>query len=258
MGALDTDGLERSGYIVIERLLQRKEIEDFEAAIARFSEAQIRALGLARQAPEAFIDVFARGGSYAARIYQLMERLFVLHRISSRIGDLLEDSGFLDWAGIEVPLIWPDIRADIPNDSARTLPVHQDFASMQCQRAWRLWIPLRPASAATGSMIVYPGTHKRGPVPHSLKDPLKPCVEPSHYAGVEGVVIDLPAGDAVLMNPLLFHASVPNRSQRTKFTLMVQVQDYATVIDPDNDGDALADFHRITAERTRARVRAAG
>lgn len=258
MVAIETDALERSGYVIIKDLLRQQEIDDFEMSISRFSEAQIRKLGLQRRAAEPFIDVFGRGGKYTSRIYQLMERLFVLHRVSARVGDLLERSGFLEWAGIEVPLVWPDIRADIPNDSARTLPVHQDFASMQCRRAWRLWIPLRPASAATGSMIVYPGTHKKGPVAHDLEDPLKPNVAAEHYAGIDGVILDLPAGDAVLMNPLLFHASVPNRSPHTKFTLMIQVQDLAEVIDPDDARDELAAFDQISSVRTRARAMAAG
>ncbi len=107
-------------------------------------------------------------------------------------------------------------------------------------------------------MMVFPGTHRQGAIAHNLDDPLKPYVEARHYAGVAGVVLDLPAGNGVLINPLLLHASVPNRSRRTKFTLMVQVQDYAAVIDPDNETDDLALFERIANSRTRARAQAAG
>jgi hypothetical protein len=40
---------------------------------------------------------------------------------------------------------------------------------------------------------------------------------------------------------------VPNRSDRTKFTLMVQLQDYATLIDPEDASDDWARARRSVA-----------
>src|SRR5687767_6092012 len=121
--------------------------------IASFASSQAQKLGFSQNDSELFIDVFRKGGPYTDRIYMLMERMFILHKISTRIGEELESSGFLEWAGIQVPLIWPDIRADIPHDSERILPVHQDFGSTLSERAWRFWIALRPSNAFTGSMM---------------------------------------------------------------------------------------------------------
>jgi ectoine hydroxylase-related dioxygenase (phytanoyl-CoA dioxygenase family) len=258
MDAGDFTKLDKDGFVVLRRLVSADDLAEFEESIARFSRAQIEKLGLPRRAAEPFIDVFSRGGIYTDRIYKLLERLSILNRMSMDIGSKLETWGFLDWSGIEVPLIWPDIRADIPHDTVRTVRVHQDVYSMQCHRAWRLWIPLRPSNAILGTMAVYPGTHKRGVVHHNFEDKSKPVVAPEIYAGIEPVVLDLPAGDGVLMNPLCLHASVLNRSDRTKFTLMVQVQDYAAVIDPDNDRDEYADLTRFAAARAKARASGAG
>lgn len=252
MDTADFSELDQNGFMVLRQLVPADDLAEFEEAVARFSRAQIEKLGITRRSAEPFIDVFTRGGAYTDRIYKLLERLSVLNRMSTGIDRWLKAAGFLEWAGIEVPLIWPDIRADIPHDSVRTLPVHQDFVSMQSHRAWRLWIPLRPANAALGTMAVYPGTHKHGVIHHNLADKSLPVVDPKIYAGIEPVVIDLPAGDGVIMNPLCLHASVPNRSDRTKFTLMVQVQDYAAVIDPDNAQDEYADFTRFAAARAKA------
>ncbi|MEK6217211.1 MAG: phytanoyl-CoA dioxygenase family protein [Boseongicola sp.] len=237
---VNTQKLDRDGFVVIGPAISREHIDEFEAQIARFSEEQARAAGVERRAAESFIDVFNRGGAYTQRIYELLERLWVLQVMSHGIGEQLKASGFLDWAGIEVPLIWPDIRADLPNTRKRLLPVHQDVRSMKCTRAWRLWIALRPASENLGSVAIYPGTHRRGVIDHNLTDMSKPVIDPADYAGIEPVVLDLPAGAGVLINPLCLHASVPNRSHLTKFTLMVQVQDYASVIDPDDRSDKLA------------------
>jgi ectoine hydroxylase-related dioxygenase (phytanoyl-CoA dioxygenase family) len=118
---------------------------------------------------------------------------------------------------------------------------------MQCTRAWRLWIALRPASEYLGTMAIYPGTHRSGVIFHNVEDKSKPVIDPAIYAGIDPVVLDLPAGEGVLINPLCLHASVPNRSDRTKFTLLVQVQDIAAVIDPDDPMDDLANLNRLTA-----------
>ncbi|MEX2129183.1 MAG: phytanoyl-CoA dioxygenase family protein [Xanthobacteraceae bacterium] len=258
MRVIDTDQLERDGFVILRGLVRDEEIAEFESSITRFSEAQLEKLGLPRRAAEPFIDLFTRGGQYTKRIYKLLEELFVLHRMSVRIGEELRTAGFLDWAKIDVPLIWPDIRADIPNDTVRSFPVHQDIASTQCGKAWRMWVALRPANAVAGSMALYPGTHNNGLVPHNMDQPLRPFVEPQHYAGIAPVVLDLPAGDGVLMNPLVLHSSVLNQSERTKFTLMIQVQDYALVLDPEDERGPLAELVRFGAKLTRARATAAG
>jgi hypothetical protein len=253
MLAIDTEHLDRDGFVFLGRAASQADIEEFETAISSFSEAQLRKTKTPRSAAEPFIDVFSLGGHYTDRVYVLLEDLFVLHRMSAQIGQELRASGFLDWAKIEVPLIWPDIRADLPN-SKSALPVHQDFASTKCHNAWRVWIPLRPANARTGSMLVYPGTHKAGVVPHNTENPLNPFVEPQYYSGIQPIVLDLPAGDGVLISPLLLHASVPNRAERVKFTLMIQVQDYATMVHPNDEHDTFASFERISCLRAHARA----
>jgi ectoine hydroxylase-related dioxygenase (phytanoyl-CoA dioxygenase family) len=258
MNSHDFSELDQNGFIIVRQLVAADDIAEFEDAVARFSRTQIEKRGIARRAGEPFIDVFLRGGAYTDRIYKLLERLAVLTRMSVGVERRLEAEGFMKWAGIEVPLVWPDIRADIPNDTVRALAVHQDFGSMQSHRAWRTWIALRPANSELGTMALYPGTHKLGVIHHNFEDKTKPVVDPAIYADVKPVVLDLPAGDGVILSPLCLHASVQNRSSRTKFTLMVQVQDYASVIDPDDAEDQYADFARFAAARARSRAAAAG
>ena len=75
---------------------------------------------------------------------------------------------------------------------------------MRCGKAYRMWIPLRPSSEELGTMCAYPGSHRQGPVPHDLSDPLTPKIDPERYRDCEKVVFELPAGDGVLIDPLLF------------------------------------------------------
>jgi hypothetical protein len=251
-GEIDFKSLDTDGYTIVHGMVRPDEIQEFEATIERLVCSQLSSLDIAPSHADQFIDVFKVGGQYTDRLYKLMERLFILQRIGVRLGNLLETSGFYEWAKIEVPLVWPDIRADIPGDSDRLLPVHQDFKSTLCERAWRLWIPLRPSNAETGTMCLYTGTHKLGVVEHNTDTPRRPFVEEKYYRNAVPAVLDLPAGDAVIMNPLILHASVPNRSQRTKFTLMMQVQDLAAMIHPDDKQNRFTTFTKIAASRAAA------
>jgi hypothetical protein len=249
---IDFKALDADGYTTVRGLVRLDEIHEFEATIERLVHSQLSSLNISPSHADPFIDIFQVGGQYTDRLYKLMERLFILQRIGVRLGGLLQSSGFYEWAKIEVPLVWPDIRADIPGDSDRLLPVHQDFKSTQCERAWRMWIPLRPSNAETGTMCLYTGTHKLGVVEHNTDTPRRPFVEEKYYRNAVPAVLDLPAGDAVIMNPLILHASVPNRSQRTKFTLMMQVQDLASMIHPDDARNRYTTFTKIAASRETA------
>lgn len=253
-GDIDFKGLDADGYTIVRGLVRPDEIREFEATIERLVRSQLCSLDLRPCHADQFIDVFKVGGKYTERLYKLMERLFILQRTGVRLGDLLQSSGFYEWAEIEVPLVWPDIRADVPDDSDRLLPVHQDFKSTQCERAWRLWIPLRPSNVETGTMCLYTGTHKLGIVEHNTDNPLRPFVEEKYYKNASPAVLDLPAGDAVIMNPLILHASVPNKSQHTKFTLMMQVQDLASMIHPEDTRSRYMTFTKIAASRKTAEL----
>ena len=96
-------------------------------------------------------------------------------------------------------------------------------------------------------MRLYPGTHRRGVFALNLGDPSKPPIDRKEYAGIKPVVVDVKAGEGILINPLCLQASVPNRSNLTKFTLMIQVQDFTTVVDPDDPSDKLAKAYRTVA-----------
>lgn len=253
-GGIDFKALAADGFTIVRGLVSPDEIREFEDTIERLVRSQLVSLEIAPSHSDPFIDVFRIGGLYTDRLYKLMERLFILQRIGVRLGDLLQSAGFYEWAKIEVPLVWPDIRADIPGDSDRLLPVHQDFKSTQCERAWRLWIPLRPSNAETGTMRLYTGTHKLGVVEHNTDIPHRPFVEEKYYRNAVPAVLDLPAGDAVIMNPLILHASVPNKSQRTKFTLMMQVQDLSAMIHPDDTRNRYTTFTKIAASREAAEL----
>ena len=251
------DEVESQGYCLLDNVVSAELICEFERQISVMASDHLSKLGIQAAHSDPFVDLFLVGGEYTARFYKLLGRLHVLNRMCMAIADALDEAGFSEMAGIKVPLIWPDIRADIPGDSQRQLPVHQDYKSTQCGTALRMWVPLRDADERLGTMCVYPGTHRSGRLEHDMSDPLKPTVPEEYLQAADRLAIELRAGNGVLMDPLLCHASVANRSLRTKFTLLVQIQDLATMNDP-RDPEHRG-FSKLIAARERSeRAMAAG
>lgn len=251
---IDYEKLTEDGFVVLRDLIDDARLEAFEEKVDVLGAAACRRLGIEPEAGEPFIDLTRRGGEYWSQFYELLERLFVLEQMNVDVGEFLQESGFLDWAEFEAPVIWPDVRADPPDDETLLLRVHQDFASTRCHRAWRLWVPLRRADEHHGSMRVFAGTHSSGLLPHSMDDPRYPEVPREHWEDARSVVLELPAGDGVLFHPLLLHESVPNRSDRMKFTLLLQVQDLTTVCHPEDPDEPMGEFLELTERRAEARA----
>ena len=250
---INYNALEREGFTILGDLLCPKLLQDFEGAIEGFATSECERLGITPREGEKFIDLFHRGGSYWAQLYTYLEKLFVLQEMSVALGNLLRESQFLSWANIQTPLIWPDIRVDPPGDETQLLRMHQDFGSTRCHRAWRLWVPLGKADEHHGTMRVVPGSHRRGFLPHDVSDSLYPFVDTSQYNAKDSVAIEMEAGSAVLFNPMLLHESVPNHSQRCRFTLLLQVQDLDTLHNPDDPEDPIQSMVALTETRARAR-----
>ena len=250
---VDFKQLTRDGYTPIPGLIDTDSLEEFEAVIASLGDELVRRMRLTVVSKEPLIDLFRVGGDFRALLYTHLKHLKVLHAMSSKITQGFEEARFFEWMGAEAPLFWSTLRADIPGEETYLLPIHQDYASTRCHNAWRIWVPLRPVNENDGSMLIVPGSHRLGHLPHETGDPKFPFVETCHYEGLDPKVLSLPAGDAVLFHPLLLHRSVPSRSNRMKFVLLVQIQDLATLLDPDDPDDPLAEFLNVQRERDRAR-----
>jgi hypothetical protein len=93
--SIDTRQLEANGYAIVPKILSSVELSEFESMVASFASSQATKLGLTQNGSELFIDVFRQGGPYTERIYMLMERMFILHKITARIGEELDRGGFL-------------------------------------------------------------------------------------------------------------------------------------------------------------------
>lgn len=250
---IDYARLETDGYVHLSGLVPPDLLAEFETVVNRVGRT-----GLARKrrkpsSREPFADLLQTGGEYRVRLFANLKNLRVVQEMGMAVSERLRAEGFIDWAGLEAPLVYPTLRADPPGEAKYLLPFHQDYAT-QCRRAWRLWTPLRDASARTGTMKVVPGSHRLGFVAHDTADPARPVVPEAVLAGRESVTVDIPGGDGILFNPLLVHASVPAEVARMKYVLLVQVQDLTTLADPEDPDDPLPARLEMTRRRDAVRT----
>ena len=82
-------------------------------------------------------------------------------------------------------------------------PPHQDWSSMESSmNSLVVWVPLVDVDKKNGSIIIWPGTHKLGPLPFLIT---------GGFAQVETqgeeIQPELEIGDIVIFSTLLIHAS---------------------------------------------------
>lgn len=253
VASLDLEQLARDGFVVLPALVRPDELARFEHDIALVGERLAAGRGVARVTDEAIADVLRAAGRHRALLFDHIKRLLILERLSVEIGLALEEAGLFRHAGLEVPAVWPTLRADLPGEATYVFPLHQDYATTRCRTAWRLWIPLRAVDRHYGTMEVAPGSHRAGPFPYVRAGTSYPSVARAELErrGFALQGLELPAGAGVLFDPRLVHGSVPNRSRRTKWVLLGHIQDLATFVDPDDARDPLRQFLELT-EASRA------
>src|SRR5262245_58065968 len=108
--------LDERGFTLLPQLASTQDLAEFEARIAEFCEAQLKLRGISPINSDPFVDVMRADPNYRKYLLSLLPRFQVVQRISTEIGMRLADDGFLKRRNIRVPLIWPYMRADLPDE----------------------------------------------------------------------------------------------------------------------------------------------
>lgn len=258
--AIDFARLDRDGYVVLPGLVAAADLAEFERCIATAGERLASMRGVATDGKEPLAAVIKAAGKHRTLLFDHIKRLWVLERLSGEIGRWLEAQGLFGHSKIEVPILWPTLRADLPGETVYAFPLHQDYATTRSRTAWRLWIPLRDADDRRGTMKVAVGSHRKGPFRYVSENMSYPYVDEAELQrhGFETVSLDVPAGTGVLFDPRLVHGSVPNLSDRTKYVLLLHLQDLAAFADPANPDDPLRQFLDLTEIKNAAERRGRG
>lgn len=84
------------------------------------------------------------------------------------------------------------------------------------------WVSLTDATTEMGCLMVCPGSHKNGVAVHCATN-ANPGIPPQDL-GENKMPLETRAGDVILMNKLLKHGSLPNTSDRLRFSLDLRYQ----------------------------------
>jgi phytanoyl-CoA hydroxylase len=121
-------------------------------------------------------------------------------------------------------------RAKLPRHEATVVPWHQDLGYLHEEAGntfmVNFWLPLVDAPMETGPLQVIPGSHRWGLIPHAQLVGYLGIPEaelPPH----EVVDCPLPVGGALLLQHKTVHRSVPNVSDRVRWSLDIRYSDPA-------------------------------
>lgn len=223
-------------------------IAAFEVEIDELASFHLRRLGVERNAADALTDLLRHGGEFRRLLFPHLKNLPSVSALARSVRECVEASGFLENTGMRFPSMHWLLKADVPGESRYLLPMHQDY-NTPCHHAWRAWVPLRDASEANGTMRFVAGSQAAGFIAHDTSNPELPTVPSEEYDEDAVELLEMPAGDAFLFHPLLFHASVPARDDVMKYALIVNFWDIASLADPDDPED------RITARLAMGQAR---
>ncbi|MBA3708578.1 MAG: phytanoyl-CoA dioxygenase family protein [Planctomycetes bacterium] len=116
-------------------------------------------------------------------------------------------------------------RPKLPNHALTTVPWHQDSAYFGAHTAQKsiitAWLPLVPVDAANGCLQVALGSHRYGLMPHHTESGEGQFLEITGGDPRPDVVvtIEMMPGDALVFGNLLWHRSLPNRSDHVRWSV---------------------------------------
>jgi phytanoyl-CoA hydroxylase len=107
-------------------------------------------------------------------------------------------------------------RADVlmkPAAVGSAKGMHQDspYWPIEPMALWSCWLPFDPATLENGCMMVIPGSHRRGPLPHvRVQDDY--IIPEEHYDAAEAIAVPMKPGTGLFFHSLLLHGTAENRS----------------------------------------------
>lgn len=127
-----------------------------------------------------------------------------------------------------------NIRMDMPDQDQYLFHWHQDITYLLGSRnSITFWLPLGPADRMHGTIEVVPNSHHaiepfvaNSPEAKSKSAQLSPKdVRLVREPAGAGEMVEVERGDIVVFSQFLLHRSLPNRSQRPRWTIQLRYSD---------------------------------
>ena len=198
--------LKEDGYIILKGFFKRKYIENLRKKAESVFQIQFERFGYTGGFKENMIRLFTEQEEIFINCGKIIQsglielyKLPVEEKLINKIQDL----------GLEFPNLCtrPVLFFNHPklarDEVYYKTPPHQDWPSMlSSMDSLVVWVPLVDVGKSNGSVIIWPGSHKKGPLPFVTK---------GGFANVEtegdGIQTELKIGDIVIFSTLLVHSS---------------------------------------------------
>ena len=263
LNEVDRKSFLETGYLYVEQLYDLKDVAAVQKDVYRLIDLIVKTHEVPierRSFPEAEfdtgLDILCRDHRpLVGALYEAVKKLpsFVSLIMSSRnrqVSEWLLDSTFIGVANRGFGM-----RMDHPNEDTYLTQLHQDYPSQLCSPAGLVFCsPLRDVRSDMGPVAVYEGSHKKGILPVEVTSEGSYGLqmhEPT--AALEGYVIVCPevmVGDVVILDMLNVHRSTPNRSDRTRWTMISRYFDFTEATGCSNgwkgglqEGNSFATLH---------------
>ena len=117
----------------------------------------------------------------------------------------------------EPPVLFQDMALIKPPQGGREKPWHQDHAYFELPLTTTVvgaWIALDEATVDNGCMVVYPGSHRQGPVIHFQRRDWQIC--DTHQREKEVLAVPLKPGGCLLFHSLIHHGTPTNNTNQRR------------------------------------------
>lgn len=203
---LNKQTLEKDGYIILKNFFDKEYIQTLRHKAESVFEIQFNHFGYTGDFKENMIQLFNEHESVFINCGKIIQTgLLELYKLP------LEDKliNTVKNLGIEFPNLCtrpvlffnhPKLAKDIVYYKT---PPHQDWSSMESSMdSIVVWVPLVDVNKENGSILIYPGTHKLGPLPFKSNGGFA-------EVKIDGEIIqpELEVGDIAIFSTLLIHSS---------------------------------------------------
>ena len=119
-------------------------------------------------------------------------------------------------------------RPKLPDQIWTQTPWHQDaqyYRDAEQVHVASIWMPLQPVTEVNSCLQIAPGQH-RGALHKGYKDPETGFLglAPEVRERMEGVSVEMEAGDALCFTQLTPHRALPNRSDKVRWSIDVRYE----------------------------------
>lgn len=198
--------LNDDGYIIIKNFFDKEYINTLKEKAKNVFEIQFKKFGYTEDFKKNMIKLFKENESVFINCGKIIQTgLIELYKlpIEDKIIDLIKDLGLTFPNLCTRPVLFFNHPKLAKEEFYYKTPPHQDWLSMESSSdSLVLWVPLVDVNKENGSILIWPKTHKQGPLPFKTI---------GGFASVETfgepVQPELEVGDIAIFSTFLVHSS---------------------------------------------------